>query len=318
MQLDHLFYFVMLADAGSFYGAARKTYLSHQGLNRAVSALEAELGVKLLERSSRGVRLSTRGEIFYDYAKTALAHYDTMLDDLYAEHRLASEDGSPLVFHLTYYASQVSRPLVEGMGVMGAVSLAEEGFARIVEGASQSDGSDLFLADLNCETEKMISAHEDVIFEPVLVSQFGLAWKEGSPFERQRVIHREQLENFPLAMDSHREMLKLTEVIMEEYPLNNVRLGVAEPRTTLQYATTSNQVAATFDSFGFELMQANPSFAAANLHFTPLATPRSMCRIGFLYAKNAKPGIRARHAIDRLKLHLQERYASYYARYPVL
>ena len=64
MQIESLRYFIELARAGSFYGAAKNTFLSQQGLNKAITSLESELGVKLVERSRRGVRLTSEGEAF--------------------------------------------------------------------------------------------------------------------------------------------------------------------------------------------------------------------------------------------------------------
>ena len=317
MQIETLRYFVALSDAGSFYGAARKTYLSHQGLNRAISSLEAELGVKLVERTNRGVRLTTAGDVFLDYACGALSAYDGMLDELYAEDRYASPAGSPLVFHLTYYPSQLSRPIVEGMGVMDSISIVEEGFQQVMRKAEGSDGSDLCLVDVYGETEREIAVRGALAFEPILVSQLGVVWKDGSPMAGRRVIHREQLADFPLAVDSHREMMKLLEDVMQDYPLNNIRLGVAEPRTRLEYAAGSSQAASTFDSFGFMLAQESPSIGTDGLNFTPLSTPRSLCKIGFLYAKESRPNVRARHAVERLKGHLRGCYRDYFERYPV-
>jgi|GEM_PF-970003 len=317
MQVETLRYFVELNEAGSFYGAARKSFLSHQGLNKAITSLEDELGVKLVERTSRGVRLTTAGDIFLDYAREALSAYDRMLDEIYAENRYASSSGSPLVIHLTYYASQVSRPIVEGMDVMDSIRIVEEGFQQIVRKASKSDGGELFLVDVYDETERKIAERRNLIFEPVLISQFGVVWKDGSPLAGRRAIHREQLADFPLAVDSHREMMKLVENVMQDYPLNNIRLGVAEPRTTLEYAAKSNRAASTFDSFGFILAKENPSIATDGLNFTPLSTPRSICKVGFLYAREARPNVRARHGIEGLKAHLRMRYEHYFERYPL-
>lgn len=317
MQVETLRYFVELSEAGSFYGAARRSFLSHQGLNRAISSLEAELGVKLVERTSRGVRLTTAGDVFLDYSRDALGAYDRMLDELYAEDRYASSAGSPLVFHLTYYPSQLSRPIVEGMGVMDSISIVEEGFQQVMRKAEGSDGSDLCLVDVYSEAEGEIAGRGSLVFEPILVSQLGVVWKDGSPLAGRRVIHREQLADFPLTVDSHREMMKFLEDVMQDYPLNNIRLGVAEPRTRLEYAAGSNQAASTFDSFGFTLAQGNPSIATDALNFTPLSTPRSICKVGFLYARDARPNVRARRAIERLKAYLHERHRPYFERYPI-
>ena len=317
MQMESLRYYVELAQAGSFYAAAKRLFISQQGLNKAIGALEQELGVKLVERSRRGIRLTGSGEVFLEHAETLLNQYSTMLDDLYAENRFAAPADSQVVFHLTYYPAQVSRPFVVGMNAIDLVRIVEEPFQRIVEGARKSDGSELYLLDVYEGTRQKIASFEDLIFEPVLVSQFGVVWKDGSPLAGYRAIHREQLADFPLAVDSHREMLKLVDAVMEDYPLNNIRMGLAEPRTTLEFAAKSNEAASTFDSFGFMLAQASPSIPTEGLNYTPFSTPRSLCQIGFLYPKGAKPNVRARHAIERLKRYLHERYADYYKRYPL-
>ena len=317
MQVETLRYFIELAQAGSFYGAARNAFISQQGLNKAITALEDELGVKLVERGSRGVRLTTGGDIFLDYARRALVDYKSMLDELYAENRFVVPDAPPLVFHVTYYPAQISRPFIDDMDVIESVRVSEEGFRRIVESAAASDGSELYLVDVYAETADELEQRSDLLFEPMLVSQFGVVCQDGSPLSGQRVVHREQLADVPLAVDSHRETMRLVGNVMQDYPLNNIRFGVSEPRMTLEYASKSKQVASMFDSFGFELAQRSSSIMTDGLNFTPLSTPRSLCRIGFLYARNARPNVRARHAIDRLKQHLAEHYADYFARYPL-
>lgn len=317
MQLETLRYFVGLANAGTFYGAAQHMFISQQGLNKAITGLEAELGVKLVERNSRGIRLTNHGDIFLDYARKTLDSYDDMLDELYAESHYSEPASKPLVFHVTYYPAQISPPFVAGMDASDSIRVVEQRFQDVLELAAQSDGSELFMVDMYADTLENVDRLPGLVFEPVLISQFGVVWKDGSPLGRHRVIHREQLADVPLAVDSHREMLRLVDNVMQDYPLNNIRMGVAEPRTTLEYATKSDQVASTFDSFGFELAKANPTINTEGLNFTPFSTPRSLCKIGFVYAKGVRPGVRARHAIERLKRHLRQHYGEYLARYPL-
>ena len=54
--------FAAVAECGSFTKAAERLYVSHSSTSRAVSALEAELGVKLLERGNKVIGLTEAGE----------------------------------------------------------------------------------------------------------------------------------------------------------------------------------------------------------------------------------------------------------------
>lgn len=64
--------FVRLAESGSFSAAARETASTQPTVSRTLAALEAHLGVRLLNRSSRAVTLTDDGRAFYAAATLAL------------------------------------------------------------------------------------------------------------------------------------------------------------------------------------------------------------------------------------------------------
>ena len=55
IEVRHLRYFVAVAEEGSFTAAARRVHITQQVLSTQIQQLETILGVRLLERSSRGV-----------------------------------------------------------------------------------------------------------------------------------------------------------------------------------------------------------------------------------------------------------------------
>ena len=61
MQLEQIRIFCMVATYRSFSEAARRLYVSHSTTCRAVAALEAEFGVRLLERTRSSVALTPAG-----------------------------------------------------------------------------------------------------------------------------------------------------------------------------------------------------------------------------------------------------------------
>jgi DNA-binding transcriptional LysR family regulator len=73
MELRHLRYFVAIAEEQSFTRAAERLWVAQPGLSTQIRRLEAELGVRLFDRHTRGVDLTLAGELFLERARVALA-----------------------------------------------------------------------------------------------------------------------------------------------------------------------------------------------------------------------------------------------------
>ncbi len=91
MELRHLRYFVAVADALSFTKGAQQLHLAQPSLTRQIKDLEEELGVRLLDRSRRGVRLTQEGASFLVDAKRVLDLSEEIVESV----RSASRHGSP-------------------------------------------------------------------------------------------------------------------------------------------------------------------------------------------------------------------------------
>lgn len=73
MELKHLTSFVAVADQLSFVRAAGQLHISQPALTGQIQKLEEELGVQLLTRNRRTVRLTEVGKIFLEEARATLA-----------------------------------------------------------------------------------------------------------------------------------------------------------------------------------------------------------------------------------------------------
>lgn len=71
-DLDQLRAFVAVADRLNFRQAAEDIHLSPPALSRRIDRLEAQLGARLFERSSRAVRLTRTGEAFQQRVRNIL------------------------------------------------------------------------------------------------------------------------------------------------------------------------------------------------------------------------------------------------------
>ncbi|EIK96575.1 LysR family transcriptional regulator [Pseudomonas sp. M47T1] len=76
LRFDDLQLFVRAADLGSLSAAARVMDLSPAVASAALKRIEAQLGARLLARSTRSLRLTAEGEGFLEYARAALSSLD--------------------------------------------------------------------------------------------------------------------------------------------------------------------------------------------------------------------------------------------------
>lgn len=75
-RLQLMSVFVAVVEAEGFAGGARTLHMSPPAVTRAVAALEERLGVKLLNRTTRYVRMTEAGQKYYEDAKRIIALAD--------------------------------------------------------------------------------------------------------------------------------------------------------------------------------------------------------------------------------------------------
>jgi DNA-binding transcriptional LysR family regulator len=82
MELRQLAYFAAVARHRHFTRAAAELHVAQPALSQQIKRLEGELGVPLLDRTSRRVTLTAAGEVLLDRAQRALAEVEAAREEL--------------------------------------------------------------------------------------------------------------------------------------------------------------------------------------------------------------------------------------------
>lgn len=82
MNLDYLKTYLELVDSGSFSEAAKRLSLSQPAVSFQMQKLERDLGVRLLDRSRKGIVLTEAGKRLLDFARSVVTEHTSLVQDL--------------------------------------------------------------------------------------------------------------------------------------------------------------------------------------------------------------------------------------------
>jgi DNA-binding transcriptional LysR family regulator len=139
-ELRLLSSFVAIAEEGSLTRAAARLHIAQQSLSQQMRTLEAQLGATLLERTSRGVRLTPVGTVLLREARAVLARAERATTAV--RRAAAGEEGELRVGFLSSVANYLMPPIVRAFrerhpGV--ALQAREVSIAKLVGGLREGD-----------------------------------------------------------------------------------------------------------------------------------------------------------------------------------
>lgn len=118
IDLRHLRYFVAVAEELHFGRAAKRLLIAQPPLSQTIRQLEAELGVRLLERNSRRVSLTEAGRVLLHESRRLLADLTVVLEQV---RRIGDEEGRPAQLTIGFLPAMAGSiaPFVTGPGAAG-------------------------------------------------------------------------------------------------------------------------------------------------------------------------------------------------------
>lgn len=173
-DVQHLRYFVAVAEELNFSVAARRLYVSQQALSRAIQQLERQLGVKLFERTTRSVRLTAAGEAMLVWARRSTSAADEAVKA--ARRADLGDDVRPLRLDLSATSLRTAATILQRVRLDHPdvpIQLVEDGVPRGLD-ALLNDRLD---ALLGLATHCPVELNADLICrEPVLVGMGAHHW----------------------------------------------------------------------------------------------------------------------------------------------
>jgi DNA-binding transcriptional LysR family regulator len=114
ISLESLRYYVVLAEMGSFSDAAKQLHITQQALSKAISAIEDQFGLRLIDRKKQFNGLTQAGTLFLEKAKVILHNlYD--LDKFFTEFKSDTPNGSIIIAWASLWGKYVLPKVIKNL-----------------------------------------------------------------------------------------------------------------------------------------------------------------------------------------------------------
>ena len=161
MELRRLEYFLDLSRTGNYSETAERMYTTQGNVSKQIAALEKELGVLLVDRAKRKIRLTEAGEVLLPYAEQLIQTEAKMRDVL---HRLQSEK--------------------EAILRIGALpSFAQYGVAELLA-VFQSEHPAIQIDINECEKTSLLQRLQEESYEVIYTRLLDETWQKSSQYEK--------------------------------------------------------------------------------------------------------------------------------------
>lgn len=311
MQIEKFRYLIQLAESGSFYAAAKETYLSQQGLSKAIATLESELGTELIVRGPRGVTFTPAGQIALEHARIIVEDYDRLTDELLR--LVTTDENGPrhVRVRTTPYGMKCLDSIDRNFAFTHAF-ITESTFDEMMKRLDSLDDDELIVFGAPLSKRKEIEARKDLTCVTFAPARWGIIVHESSPFAQLDHVDPQNLVDIPSATPSNQELAMLTEWVIDPSILTDVRLRTNSSLLLRDFLASTPDGFAFCDSFLYYLTQHTPFKAVPNATFIPLATDRAYIElVGIARSDTPHPMLSSR-ALEWIANRIADRNQAYF------
>lgn len=206
MNLKQLQNFVAIVENGTFLSAAEAINLSQPALSRSLQNLEASLGTQLLNRSTRGIQITTAGKQFYRRAKLILTEAEKALREIKDDTQSQNLNVGMAPLFASQLLPQTLREMYAANPTLN-LNVTSGLFPDLIKALS-SGQIDLIVANL-----PFTDIPDDLVIEPLLDISIVYVASTSHPLATKKVCAFKDLSQFPWAVVDERHANDLYQYI---------------------------------------------------------------------------------------------------------
>lgn len=198
MTIQQMKYIIAIARCGSITEAAKQLFISQPSLSNAVKDIEAEIGIKIFQRSVKGITLTADGTEFLAYARQ-IAEQAELMEQRYLNKKpskqLCSISTQHYAFAVNAFVNVISKLDTDEY----EFTLRETRTHEIIEDVKNfhSELGILYLSEFNKKVITKLLKENHLLFTPLFTAEPHVFISSSHPLAKNEFILLDELEAYP-------------------------------------------------------------------------------------------------------------------------
>ena len=198
MTLQQLRYILVISATGSMNKASEQLYVSQPSLTSSVQELEKEIGIKIFNRTGRGVTLTNDGSEFIQYARQVVGQFE-ILSEKYSTKGAVKKKFGVSTQHYSFAVKAFVEMVKEFDTAEYEFAVRETKTAEIISDVAgfRSEIGIIYLNDFNRKSLTKLLHSNGIVFHPLTkCAAYVYLWK-GHPLAGKDKITFDELADYP-------------------------------------------------------------------------------------------------------------------------
>ena len=198
MTLQQMKYIITIVCCGSITEAAKQLFISQPSLSNAVKDVEKETGIKIFQRSVKGITLTSDGSEFLSYARQVVEQAELM-EARYTGKKPSKQLCSVSTQHYAFAVNAFVNVIEALDNNEYEFTLRETRTYDIIEDVKnfRSEIGILYLSDFNEKVITKFFKENHLVFTPLFTAEPHVFVSSTHPLSKRKIITLDDLADFP-------------------------------------------------------------------------------------------------------------------------
>ncbi|MBE6032665.1 MAG: LysR family transcriptional regulator [Clostridiales bacterium] len=285
MRIEYLLYFLEAAQTGSITQAAKRFYISQQGMSRAIQAVENEFGVRLFDRNGNSISLTPVGKRFQESARTIAEGYEKLQFEMLTQMNAILPEGKQVEIVATPLVLNSFFPILDKAlntsPFRDNMKISELHTLDMITALEKAEPNVIHILSIPSYVLQGSRLEDAYHFEPLFKTEIMLRTGPDFPISDKETISKEEIVKLPFVYYNETSLEDLIQHMFSGYKKMNIVLKTTNIAMLRQMVMDNKAVTLT-DSFSHFCGLSGP-FKTFSIEDTETLF------VGFLYNKEIEP-----------------------------